>query len=65
VPLQPPVTRDTELDATLYLDSDGNGAFDAAVDLPVPAPDRSHDQDRTGVGRRDRVIPPVRRPQPR
>jgi hypothetical protein len=47
VPLQPPITRDTELDATLYLDSDGNGAFDAAVDVPVPAPDQpqDHDQD--------------------
>lgn len=47
VPLQPPITQDTELDATLYLDTDGNGAFDAAVDHAVPVPDQSRDRDRT------------------
>ena len=45
VALQPAIARDTELDAALYLDSDGNGAFDAAADLAVPAPEQSRDGD--------------------
>jgi len=37
VPLDPPLTDDTTVTATLHADTDGNGEFDPAVDQPVAA----------------------------
>lgn len=48
VPLDPGLTRDTELDATLYADTDGDGVFDADSDRPVADPDRDRDGDHEG-----------------
>lgn len=38
VDLDPALTEDTELTATLYADTDTDGEFDPAVDEPVPEP---------------------------
>jgi hypothetical protein len=45
VPLAPALTQSTELEAALYADTDGNGAFDPAADRPVPEPDDDDDLD--------------------
>ena len=45
VPLDPPLTGSAELEAALYADTDGNGAFDPAADRPVPEPDDDDDDD--------------------
>ena len=39
VPLAPPLTQDTDLEAVLYADTDGNGAFDANTDRRIPDTD--------------------------
>ncbi|MGY1750713.1 DUF7282 domain-containing protein [Modestobacter sp. SYSU DS0511] len=39
VDLDPALTADTDLTATLYADTDADGEFDQAVDEPVPAPE--------------------------
>ena len=44
VPLDPPLTEDTVVTATLYADTDGDGAFDAAADQPVPASPDDEDE---------------------
>jgi hypothetical protein len=38
VPLDTPLTADTDLTATLYADTDGDGAFDPTADQGVPEP---------------------------
>ncbi|WP_409329036.1 DUF7282 domain-containing protein [Trujillonella humicola] len=43
VPLGPRLDRDTDLQATLHADTDGDGRFDPAVDQPVPEPDDDDD----------------------
>ena len=45
VPLDPPLTEDTDLEATLYADTDGNGVFDPAQDEEVPEPDDDGDDE--------------------
>ena len=45
VPLSPVLTEDTDLEATLYGDTDGNGVFDPAVDQQVPESDDDGDDD--------------------
>lgn len=37
VPLSPALTEDTDVEAALYADSDGDGSFDPAVDQRMPA----------------------------
>jgi len=37
IPLSPVLTEDTDVEATLYADSDGDGTFDPAVDQRMPA----------------------------
>lgn len=50
VPLDPPLTEDTDLEATLYADTDGNGTFDPAQDERVPEPDDDGDDDDVSEG---------------
>ncbi|WP_138758018.1 DUF7282 domain-containing protein [Modestobacter altitudinis] len=38
VPLDAPLTADTDLTATLYADTDGDGGFDPSADQAVPEP---------------------------
>ena len=45
VPLAPALTEDTDLEATLFADTDGNGAFDPAVDQRVREDDDGDDDD--------------------
>ena len=45
VTLDPPLTEDDDLEATLYADTDGNGVFDPAQDDRVPEPDDDGDDD--------------------
>lgn len=45
VELDPALTEDTDLTATLYADTDADGEFDPAVDEPVPAPVDATDDD--------------------
>ncbi|WP_448614317.1 DUF7282 domain-containing protein [Modestobacter sp. URMC 112] len=45
VPLDPPLTEDDDLEATLYADTDGNGVFDPAQDDVVPEPDDDGDDE--------------------
>ena len=45
VTLAPPLTSDADLEATLFADTDGNGAFDAAVDQLVREDDGDDDDD--------------------
>ena len=45
VPLSPALTEDTDLEATLFADTDGNGAFDPAVDQQVREDDDGDDDD--------------------
>ena len=45
VPLDPPLTEDADLAATLYADTDGNGVFDPAQDEVVPEPDDDGDDE--------------------
>ncbi|MCZ2836309.1 DUF7282 domain-containing protein [Modestobacter sp. VKM Ac-2985] len=49
VELDPALTEDTELTATLYADTDADGEFDPAVDEPVPAPVDATDDDAEDV----------------
>ena len=39
VTLAPPLTQDTDLEAVLYADTDGNGAFDVDTDRRIPDTD--------------------------
>jgi hypothetical protein len=43
VPLSPALTQDSDLEATLWADTDGNGSFDAAVDQRVREDDGDGD----------------------
>jgi predicted RNA-binding protein with TRAM domain len=43
VPLSPPLTEDTELEATLYGDTDGDGLFDQSIDQQIPDSDGDDD----------------------
>ena len=43
VPLSPALTQDSDLEATLWADTDGNGSFDAAVDQRVREDDGDDD----------------------
>jgi hypothetical protein len=45
VPLDPALTGSADLEAALYADTDGDGAFDPAADQPVPEPDDDDDED--------------------
>ena len=45
VPLSPVLTEDTDLEATLYGDTDDSGTFDPAVDQQVPEFDDDGDDD--------------------
>ena len=45
VPLSPVLTEDTDLEATLYGDTDDSGTFDPAVDQQVPESDDDGDDD--------------------
>ena len=45
VTLDPPLTEDADLTATLHADTDGNGVFDPAQDERVPEPDDDGDDD--------------------
>ncbi len=45
VPLEPALTGSADLEAALYADTDGDGAFDPAADRPVPEPDDDDDDD--------------------
>ncbi|MGY2079224.1 DUF7282 domain-containing protein [Modestobacter sp. SYSU DS0657] len=52
VDLDPALTGDTDLTATLYADTDADGEFDQAVDEPVPAPEDA----REPAGEQDEVV---------
>jgi hypothetical protein len=43
VPLVPPLAEDTDLEATLHADTDGDGVFDPARDERVPEPGDEED----------------------
>ena len=45
VTLDPALTEDTDLEATLWADTDQDGAFDPAQDDRVPEPDDDGDDD--------------------
>ncbi|MGY5883763.1 DUF7282 domain-containing protein [Modestobacter lacusdianchii] len=45
VPLSPVLTEDTDLEATLYGDTDDSGTFDPAIDQQVPDSDDEGDDD--------------------
>ena len=55
VTLDPPLTQDTDLTATLYADTDNDGTFEQGTDELVPDPEDGDGNDDGGDGDRDAV----------
>lgn len=54
VPLDPSLSADADLTATVYADGDGNGVFDPSADPALPSPRRERDRDGEGDPTPDR-----------